>query len=159
LLSKHALESRSLSLNDIVETSRSLLGNLAIRHHATLHMQLQENLPHILGDSTHLQQVLINLAANAMEAMEEMPPEQRILRIRTELNEAGYVALIVSDSGTGIASDALPQMFDSFFTTKPDGMGMGLAIVKTIVDAHQGVINAWNNPHGGATFAVLLPPK
>src|SRR5690606_26523107 len=93
LLSKHSLEVKPISLNEIVETSRSLLGNLAIRHHATLQIHLQDDLPAVLGDCTHLQQVLINLASNGMESMDELPPEQRVLRIRTEVNEAGHVVL------------------------------------------------------------------
>ncbi|WP_188418895.1 ATP-binding protein [Oxalicibacterium solurbis] len=157
LLSKHSLEVKPISLNEIVETSRSLLGNLAIRHHATLQIHLQDGLPSVLGDCTHLQQVMINLVSNGMESMDELPPEQRVLRIRTEVNEAGHVVLTVADFGAGIATDALDKIFDSFFTTKEEGMGMGLAIVKTIVEMHHGTITASNSPYGGAVFRVVIP--
>ncbi len=157
LLSKRTLELIPISLNEVVETSKSLLGNLAIRHHSTLQVQLGEYLPMIMGDSTHLQQVLTNLISNAMEAMNQFPPEQRILTLTTGTDEAGFVLLKISDYGPGIPKDVLPNIFDSFYTTKPDGMGMGLAIVQTIVHAHHGQIEVSNNPQGGATFRIRFP--
>ncbi|MQR01007.1 ATP-binding protein [Glaciimonas soli] len=157
LLSKRTLELIPLSLNEIIDASKSLFGNLAIRHHSTLQVQLGENLPLIMGDSTHLQQVLTNLISNAMEAMSQFPPEQRILTLMTGTDEAGFVLLKISDYGPGIPIDVLPNIFDSFYTTKQDGMGMGLAIVQTIVHAHHGHIEVSNNPQGGATFRIRIP--
>lgn len=156
LLTKRSLESCPISINDIIDTSKSLLGNLAIKHHVTLQLRLDKDLPLIMGDSTHLQQILINLTANAMEAMSQLPPPQRILTVSTAVKK-GNVLLIVSDSGPGIPTDTLPHIFESFYTTKPEGMGMGLAIVQTIIEAHHSHIEAFNNPQGGATFKVMFP--
>jgi len=157
LLSKRSLESKPVSLNEVINTSRSLLGNLAIKHHVTLSTELAEDLPLIMGDSTHLQQVLINLASNAMEAMEVVPPEQRTLSIKTLHSNSSHIQLIVADKGPGIPTNILPNIFESFYTTKPEGMGMGLAIVQTIVDAHRGRIEVINDPDGGAIFIITFP--
>lgn len=157
LLSKRSLESKPISLNEVIDTSRSLLGNLAIKHHATLSIELAPGLPQIMGDNTHLQQVLINLASNAMEAMDTMPPAQRTLTIKTEQSNSRHIRLTVTDHGPGIPTNIMPNIFESFYTTKPEGMGMGLAIVQTIVEAHFGTIEVINNPNGGATFAVTFP--
>ena len=110
-----------------------------------------------MGDNTHLQQVLINLSSNAMEAMEAVPPAQRTLTIKTEKSSASHIRLIVADNGPGIPTNILPNIFESFYTTKPEGMGMGLAIVQTIVDAHCGRIETFNDPQGGATFVITFP--
>ena len=157
LLTKRTLESSPVSINNVIDTIKSLLGNLAIKHHVTIQLRLDKDLPLIMGDSTHLQQILINLAANAMEAMSQLPPPQRILTVSTAVNKKGNALLIVSDSGPGIPTDTLPHIFESFYTTKPEGMGMGLAIVQTIVEAHHSHIEAFNNPQGGATFEVRFP--
>lgn len=157
LLSKRSLESIPLSINDVVNGSKSLLGNLAIRHQTTLQIRQQDDLPLIMGDTTHLQQVLINLSANAMEAMSELAPDKRLLTISTGTDGTGNVLLLVSDCGPGIATDVLPNIFDAFYTTKAEGMGMGLSIVQTIVEAHHGHIRVINNMNGGATFRVTIP--
>jgi signal transduction histidine kinase len=156
LLSKRSLKAVSLSLNDVVATSMSQLENLAVRHDTTLRVQLTEDLPAVMGDNTHLQQVLFNLAANGMEAMGELPTPERVLRISTSKDDKGHVIAAISDRGPGISAEALPYLFESFYTTKPEGMGMGLAIVRSIVDAHHGTIEVVNNPGGGATFKVVL---
>jgi C4-dicarboxylate-specific signal transduction histidine kinase len=157
LLRKRSLKAVRLSLNDIVATSMIQLENLAVRHDATLRVQLTEDLPAIMGDNTHLEQVLFNLAANGMEAMGELPPPERVLRISTGRDDHGHVIAAVSDRGPGVPPEALPYIFESFYTTKPEGMGMGLAIVRSIVEAHHGSIEVVNNPAGGATFKVRLP--
>jgi len=156
LLSKRSLKAVSLSLNDVVATTMSQLENLAARHDATLRVQLTEDLPAVMGDNTHLQQVLFNLAANGMESMSELPPHERVLRISTSQDEDGHVVVAISDRGPGVSPEALPYIFESFYTTKPDGMGMGLAIVRSIVEVHHGSIEVVNNPAGGATFKVML---
>lgn len=157
LLGKRSLKAVPLSLNDVVATSMSQLENLAMRHEAILRVQLTEDLPAIMGDNTHLQQVLFNLAANGMESMGELPPHERVLRISTSRDDDGqHVVVAVSDRGPGVSDEARPYLFESFYTTKPDGMGMGLSIVRSIVEAHHGSIEVVNNPAGGATFKVKL---
>jgi len=111
----------------------------------------------VRGDRVHLQQVLLNLTINAMEAMAKYPPENRRLTVRTIVNGDSTVEVLVSDSGDGIAPDKLPRLFEPFFTTKPNGMGMGLSIARTIIEAHRGHIRAENNGSGGATFHIALP--
>lgn len=156
LLGKRSLKAVSLSLNDVVAATMSQLENLAVRHDATLRVQLTEDLPPIMGDNTHLQQVLFNLAANGMEAMSGLSPPERVLRISTSKDDSGRIVVAISDRGPGISQEALPYIFESFYTTKPDGMGMGLAIVRSIVEVHHGSIEVVNNPAGGATFKVML---
>jgi C4-dicarboxylate-specific signal transduction histidine kinase len=110
----------------------------------------------IEGGHVQLQQVLLNLVLNAADAMSEVKPDERRLLIRTESSNV-KVRLYVIDNGSGIAQSHLKSVFDPFWTTKPDGMGMGLAICQSIVAAHRGTITATNNAEGGATFCVILP--
>jgi C4-dicarboxylate-specific signal transduction histidine kinase len=156
LLSKRSLESVALSLNDVITSCRSLLGNMAIRHHAILLIDLADNLPSVMGDNTHLQQVLINLVSNGMEAMSGLPPPERRLTVTTR-SVGNTVQLIVANNGPAIPPSVLTHMFESFYTTKPDGMGMGLAIVQTIVDVHSGSIEVQNGEHDGSVFKITLP--
>jgi C4-dicarboxylate-specific signal transduction histidine kinase len=111
----------------------------------------------IRGDRVHLQQVLLNLVLNGMDAMADTPQEERWLTVGTAGYESGQVDLVVSDSGHGIRPDRFPKLFETFFTTKKEGMGLGLSISRMIVEAHHGQIRAENNGGRGATFRVTLP--
>ena len=110
----------------------------------------------ILGDRIQLQQVILNLVANGIDAMKDTPDENRIITIRTSRVE-DFAQLSVSDRGPGIPEDKLKEIFEPFFTSKAEGMGMGLSIARTIVEAHNGQIWAENRDHGGATFRIRLP--
>jgi signal transduction histidine kinase len=123
-----------------------------------LEWELADTVRPILGDRIHLQQVLLNVLINAIDAVATMPPERRRVRVRTSLSE-GVVRLAVSDTGPGIPADRISQIFEPFFTTKSEGsgMGMGLAIARSIVEAHAGRMAAENNPGGGATVWCSLP--
>ena len=123
-----------------------------------LRTELASGLPGLLCDRTQIQQVLLNLIVNGMHAMENVPQGQRVLIVQTKAAGDG-VGISVIDSGTGIPEERLPLLFDSFYTTRPDGMGLGLSIARTIVAAHHGRITASNNPQGGATFCMTLPLK
>ena len=110
----------------------------------------------VLGDRIQLQQVILNLVMNGIDAMKDTPSEQRIISIRTARVE-NFAELSVSDRGSGIPEDNLKGVFDPFFTTKAEGMGIGLSIARTIIEAHNGSIWAKNRDHGGASFRIRLP--
>jgi signal transduction histidine kinase len=116
---------------------------------------LTANLPSVNGDRVQLRQVLMNLMLNGMEAMSEQAGE---LTIRTRL-DAGNVVVSVSDTGVGLPSDKLEEIFNAFFTTKAEGTGMGLAISSTIIESHGGRLWATSNPGPGATFHFTLPTE
>jgi len=144
-----------LDLNELIrETLELLRTELLIRHVAPL-TDLAPALPVVDGGHVQLQQVLLNLILNAADAMNGNV-EERKLTIRTEATGA-VVRFYVVDNGCGIAADDLKNVFDAFWTTKAAGMGMGLAICKSIIAAHHGSITATNNVEGGAAFCVSLP--
>ena len=118
-------------------------------------MSLGESLPQVYGDQVQLQQVLLNLVMNAGDAMSNTPPGERLLVVSTATH--GDARIEVRDRGSGIAPDVLARLFEPFVTTKHDGLGLGLAICRSIVIAHGGHISAANNPERGATFVVSLP--
>jgi C4-dicarboxylate-specific signal transduction histidine kinase len=109
-------------------------------------------LPPVFGDWVHLQQVLLNLIMNAMDAMKETPVARRLLMIGTRFDGKDTVEVVVADRGPGIDPGKLAGIFDSFVTTKSDGMGLGLSIARTIVTTHRGRIWAENQAEGGAVF-------
>lgn len=149
-------ETTPLQLSDLAsETLELMRAELQMRHVAVT-VYLAAELPPIEGDRVELQQVLINLIVNAADAMEVVPIGARMLAIRTEATPNGQ-RMCVGDSGPGISPSDLKSIFEPFWTTKPRGMGMGLAICRTIMTAHRGTLNAWNSPQGGATFCLGLP--
>jgi signal transduction histidine kinase len=114
-------------------------------------------LPSVQGDRVHLQQVLLNLVVNGMDAMADTHVAQRRLTIRTARADAGDVEVSLSDAGHGISADQLTRLFESFFTTKRDGMGVGLSIAGSIVETHGGRTRAENNSGGGASLRFTIP--
>jgi len=108
-------------------------------------------------DSVQIEQALINLVRNALDAMKSVPPLERRLVIRTTLGPSGTARVAVRDRGTGIAPEDMEHLFDAFFTTKETGMGMGLAITQTIIEDHHGKILAESCPGEGSTFTIELP--
>ena len=114
-------------------------------------------MPEILGDRVQLQQVIINLLMNGIEAMEPVTDRSRELLIQSGKDDTGYLILRVADSGIGISAENANRVFDAFFTTKSSGLGMGLSICRSIVEAHGGRMSATNNDGPGATFQLLLP--
>ncbi len=116
-----------------------------------------ERLAPAQADLVQIEQVLLNLVRNAVEAMKDSPPERRWLTIRTESDDPGMLRVEVSDTGAGLPEDGAERVFDAFFTTKTDGLGIGLSISRTIVEMHGGMLKATSNPDGGSTFVIVLP--
>ena len=153
LLKKTPFELKSLDFNDLVrETVKLVLG--VGRKVELVSVITPDALP-ILGDRIQLQQVILNLVTNGIDAMKDTPNEDRVISIRTSRVEK-FAELSVSDCGPGIPEDKIKEVFEPFFTSKAEGMGMGLSIARTIVEAHNGRIWAENEP-GGATFRIKLP--
>ena len=157
LLRKRELELKRIDLNAVTSDVLLLVDGETHRRGVEIEKQLADTLPVVRGDVIHLQQVLLNLILNGMEAMSESSESNRRLTMRTAYDGKSNVEVAVADSGPGIPSERLPLLFDSFFTTKPHGMGLGLAIVRSIVEAHGGRIWAENNSSGGACFRFTLP--
>ena len=129
----------------------------AVLRSCQLETSLDANLPAIDGDPVQLQQVLLNLVINAFDAMRDTPPSRRKVLIATQSNGDGTVRTSVRDYGVGISEEMRDRLFDPFFSTKTEGLGMGLAIVRSIVEAHGGTITAENVDDGGARFEFVLP--
>jgi PAS domain S-box-containing protein len=157
LLRKRELERQPLEINFLVEDVLQLVSGDAALRGVALSAKLFPVLPKVAGDRVHLQQVLLNLILNGMDAMAGQPQERRRISVRTRLGADGWVEMAVIDSGHGIEPDKLPRLFEPFYTTKPHGMGMGLSIARTIIEAHGGRIWAENNAAGGAVFRIALP--
>ena len=156
LLKKAPFEQKQFDLNDVVrETIRFFSSLTSGRKYELVSVTTPETLP-ILGDRIQLQQVILNLVMNGVEAMRDTPSENRIISIRTSRVE-NFAQLSVSDRGSGIPEDKLKDVFEPFFTSKAEGMGMGLSIARTIIEAHHGLISAKNRDHGGASFRIKLP--
>ncbi len=156
LLSKAPFELKNLDLNDVARETVEFLSTLAIGRKVELHSLITPNALPILGDPIQLQQVILNLVVNGIDAMKDTPAENRIVSIRTSRVEK-FAQLSVSDFGSGIPADKLKEVFEPFFTSKEAGMGMGLSIARTIIEAHGGLIWAKNRDHGGASFRIKLP--
>ena len=154
LLKKAPFELKSLDFNDLVGETVALV--LAVGRKVELDSVITPDALPILGDRIQLQQVILNLVANGIDAMKDAPAENRIISIRTSRVE-NFAQLSVSDRGHGIPEDKLKEVFEPFFTSKAEGMGMGLSISRTIIEAHHGQIWAKNRDHGGATFRIRLP--
>jgi signal transduction histidine kinase len=154
---KGDLTRRQLDLNELVTNVAHVVRPDAVAYSCDVETSLAKDLPLIQVDPVQIQQVLVNLVSNAFDAMRQTPPGQRKVEISTAGNGDGEVRLSVRDHGTGIPTEAHDRLFEQFFTTKEQGLGMGLAIARSIVEAHGGKIGAENVPDGGARFHFTLP--
>ena len=157
LIKKGEPELVPLDLNAIVGEVAWLLRSDTILRNVSMSLELAPDLPRVRGDRVQLQQVVLNLVLNGLEAMREPHAGARTLVIRTARDGADALRVTVQDSGPGIAEKDLGHIFEPLYTTKTEGLGMGLAIVRTIVRAHGGTVGAENNPQGGASLHVTLP--
>jgi len=156
LLRKTGTEKERLDMNDVIREVVALAQSEVRRNGVALRAQLEGNIPPVLGDRVQLQQVVLNLIMNAIEAMSVVGDRARELIISTQSGEIDQVHVTVQDSGIGLDPQRMERIFDAFYTTKPEGMGMGLAISRSIVENHGGRLWAVPNDGPGATFQFTL---
>ena len=148
----------NIDVNSVIRIVERIAHGDANRHNVTVHLDLSPDIRPVKGDSVQLQQVILNLMLNAFSAMNGTGLDgARRLVVRTDSIDESNVLVEVQDSGTGIAADELESIFDSFITSKPEGLGMGLSICRSIIERHGGKISAANNPDRGAKFTITLP--
>jgi signal transduction histidine kinase len=140
-------------MNEVIREMIDMLRNEADRHSVTMRTDLAEGLPRVMADHVQLQQALMNLMLNGIEAMRDMTGE---LSIKSRLAEDCLVLISVTDDGVGLPSDKTDQIFNAFFTTKPHGTGLGLAITRSIIESHGGRLWATANSGRGTTFHFTL---
>ena len=157
LLKRRSIEPRALVVADLLGNIAMLTRADAAAPHITLEIDSGSGLPQVMGDGVHLQQVLLNLVLNAMDAIDGAPGNARLITVRARCSDGREVEVAVSDSGQGIAPEKLGLIFEPFYTTKANGMGIGLSISRTIMEAHGGRIWAQNSAPEGATFRFTLP--
>jgi PAS domain S-box-containing protein len=156
LLKKSAPEMKPVDINAIINETIVLITTDATVKNVILKLELENNLPLVRGDRIQLQQVLLNLISNSFDAIEDSPYLHEIL-IRTSRKDPDTIMAAVKDSGCGISAQNMPKLFTHFFTSKPDGLGMGLSISRSIVEAHGGRLDVENNPDRGVTFYFTIP--
>jgi C4-dicarboxylate-specific signal transduction histidine kinase len=156
LLAKHETRRRPLDLNLVLADVQAFLRAELQRRDMTLALRPAANPARSVGDETQIQQVLINLILNSVDALTNAPADQRVILVRVESAAAAHL-VSVTDQGSGLPAGDLSQLFESFFSTKRTGMGLGLSIARNIVEAHGGTIRAERGPNGGAIFRMSLP--
>ena len=150
--------STNVDVNSMIRIVEGIAHGDATLHKVTVHLDLSPDIRPVRGDSVQLQQVILNLMLNAFSAMSGAGPDDaRRLVVRTTSIDESNVLVEVRDSGTGIAAEKLDSIFDPFVTSKPEGLGLGLSICRSIIERHGGTISAANNPDRGATFSITLP--
>ncbi len=155
-LKRTPFELKYIDLNDVMREAFGFLAAQASNGNVALYFQASPEALPVRGDAVQLQQVILNLVVNSMEAMSSIPYGRAVIG-RAGLNDGSSATITISDSGPGIPSEKLIEVFDPFFTTKGQGLGIGLSIARTIVQAHKGRIWAENHPDGGAVFYLSLP--
>ena len=157
-MSKNSAPERGqVDVNQAIAEVLALTRDELLRHRVSVQTDLHSNLPTIMADRVQLQQVVLNLVMNGIDAMRAVADRSRILTVRSLLSDRGNIAVNVADSGIGLDPANRERIFDTFFTTKPEGMGMGLAISNTIIEAHRGRLWAESGSPFGAVFAFTLP--
>jgi PAS domain S-box-containing protein len=159
LLAKEPPQHVALGINDAIREVLLLTRAMREKDRISLHIDLCPDLPAVLGDRVQLQQVILNLVLNGIEAMKDIPDRPRVLSIGSRLQEPDHIDVLVSvaDTGTGIAPEIAERIFDPFFTTKATGMGIGLSVCRSIVEAHGGRLHASSAAPRGTRFEVSLP--
>ncbi len=148
-----------LDINQLVREVLVLVQDELFKCRISLDTELTENLPQVMADRVQLQQVVMNLVTNAMDAMEPIVDRQKLLRVKSAIRDGDIVVVAIEDSGTGIDADKVDRLFDTFFTTKRHGMGMGLPICRSIIEAHNGRLEVSAGAQCGSVFRFELPTK
>jgi signal transduction histidine kinase len=157
LVKKEKVRAEPLDLNEVIGVVVDLIRADSLLQGLSIATDFSPTLAAIRGDGVQLQQVILNLILNSAAAMRNSPSGQRKIILRTTMPDGRTVNASVTDFGTGIDEKNIERLFEPFYTTKPEGLGMGLSISQTIIKAHGGTMEAWNNREGGATFAFTLP--
>ncbi|MHC2338474.1 PAS domain-containing sensor histidine kinase [Bradyrhizobium sp. USDA 4454] len=157
LVNKTADQKAPLDINEAINEVIGLVQHQLQSHHVSLQLDLAPALPPVVADRIQLQQVILNLVMNGIEAMQPVTDRPRQLVIRTCQDDAGQIVVAVADCGVGIAAENTERLFDAFYSTKASGMGMGLSICRSIVEAHRGRLSVTGNRGPGATFQFTLP--
>jgi C4-dicarboxylate-specific signal transduction histidine kinase len=156
MLRSRQLDRKPIDLHAVIRESLALVAHDIKARQVEVTLELAASGSPISGDPVLLEQVLVNLLVNGMDAMADMPNARRRIEIKTEVSPA-QIFLSVSDTGTGLPAHFDAKLFAPFVTTKASGIGIGLTIARTIVEAHDGTLEAHNNLNGGATFVITLP--
>lgn len=159
LITKATPEKSRVQINRIIEQTAALAEGQAARNHVAIKLELSPDLPVVFGDSIQLQQVILNLIVNGIEAMTSITDRPKMLTLRTQPENNGQMRVSVQDSGVGLNEEVMGRLFEPFFTTRSKGMGMGLSISRSIIEAHRGRLWAESNGLGGATFQFTLPSE
>lgn len=156
---KRAPSRAPVNLNHVIQQCLVFLRHETDDKSVTIHLELDPELPAVLGDRIQLQQIIVNLLVNSVQAMAPSEQNRKEIFLKTSLHAIDGVEFSIQDTGAGIAEDRVTQVFDSFFTTKESGLGIGLAICQSIISAHGGKIAASNHPDGGAVFRFSIPAE
>jgi C4-dicarboxylate-specific signal transduction histidine kinase len=162
LTKRSAAERDSLQPEEVIAAVLKFAHRELVERRITLHTELSDDLPQVVGDRVELQQVLLNLVMNGIEAMSNVEDKRRNMTIkgqRDKLNDGPAVVITVQDLGVGVVPENMDRLFDAFYTTKPEGMGMGLRISRSIVEAYGGRLRAAPNAGPGMTFSCALPAQ
>ena len=157
LVKKEELEVAMLDLASLIRDVVALVHSDAVLQNVRISLELEDNLPPVRGDRVQLQQVVLNIMLNAFDAMKECPASERKVKLQAGAHGEELIKVAVTDCGTGLSGDNLDKIFQPFYTSKRDGLGMGLSICRSIIEAHSGHLWAENNPNRGATFYFTVP--